>query len=70
MPELDGISATRTILGMENIERPKIIMVTANTIQGAYNDSIQAGAVAYLKKPIHPNLIRETIEKYQCCPPS
>lgn len=53
MPEVDGLEATRLIqsrLGDE--QRPQIIAVTANAMQGDRELCVEAGMEGYLSKPI------------------
>ncbi|MBT2325571.1 response regulator [Variovorax paradoxus] len=53
MPELDGLDATRQICKlMEPPERPRIVAMTANAMQGDQEMCIAAGMDDYLTKPI------------------
>ena len=54
MPEMDGLEATRRIhQRWPREERPHIIAVTANAMQGERELCIQAGMDDYITKPIH-----------------
>ncbi|MFA7360743.1 MAG: response regulator [Candidatus Kapaibacterium sp.] len=60
MPEMDGIEATKHIVkNWEAHERPVIIAMTANVMQGDRDNCINAGMDDYLSKPV----IIEDVEK-------
>jgi signal transduction histidine kinase/CheY-like chemotaxis protein len=53
MPELDGIAATMKIhQRWPKAQRPRIIAMTANAMQGDREDCLQAGMDDYVSKPI------------------
>ena len=52
MPEMDGVEATAVIHEVWRDERPIIIAVTANAMQGDKERFLSAGMDAYLSKPI------------------
>jgi len=53
MPEMDGLEATRQIVSRWSIgERPRIVAMTANAMQGDREICIAAGMDDYLTKPI------------------
>jgi len=65
MPEMDGLEATRQIIKKYGQKkRPKIIALTANTIQGDRERCIDAGMDDYISKPIQVNEIRTALEKW------
>jgi PAS domain S-box-containing protein len=54
MPEMDGLEATRRIhQRWPRDQRPHIVAVTANAMQGERDLCIQAGVDDYITKPIH-----------------
>ena len=53
MPELDGLGATRRICSLlAASQRPRIVAMTANAMQGDREMCIEAGMDDYITKPI------------------
>jgi CheY-like chemotaxis protein len=53
MPEMDGLEATRSIVSRwSEEERPTIIAMTANVMEGDRETSLEAGMEDYVAKPI------------------
>ena len=67
MPTMDGITATKQVCQQWGSQRPKIIAMTANALQGDRERCLEAGMDAYLSKPIKLQDLERTIE--QCCAP-
>ena len=63
MPVMDGLTATRTIRGLERPDAKTIpiIAMTANVFDEDVERSLQAGMNAHLSKPIEPERMYETI---------
>ncbi len=67
MPEMDGLTATRQICQeFLNSDRPRIIAMTANAMQGDREDCLQAGMDDYISKPIR---VEELIQALRKCRP-
>ncbi len=65
MPEMDGLEASRHIVNSHNAEdRPRIIALTADAMQGDREKCIEAGMDDYLAKPILINDARNMIERW------
>jgi CheY-like chemotaxis protein len=62
MPELDGLDATRQICKlMEAPQRPRIVAMTANAMQGDREICMAAGMDDYLTKPIRVDRLVEAL---------
>ncbi len=59
MPQMDGIEATKRIIAELGDERPTIIAMTANAMQGDRERFLSAGMDGYVSKPI---LLKEVVE--------
>jgi CheY-like chemotaxis protein len=63
MPEMDGLEATRQIIIRWNDNRPRIIGLTANAMQGDREMCLAAGMDDYIAKPIRVNELVQALEK-------
>jgi len=64
MPELDGLDATRRICALAPAgERPHIVAMTANAMQGDREMCLAAGMDDYLTKPIRVELLVQALEQ-------
>ncbi len=65
MPVIDGLEATRSIRGgMGLTPDVPILAVTAKAMKGDQEACEQAGMNGYLTKPVHPQLLLETIQNF------
>ncbi len=64
MPEMDGLSATEQIHQQwPAVQRPFIIAMTANAMQGDRDRCLSAGMDDYLSKPIRAQELRDALER-------
>jgi CheY-like chemotaxis protein len=64
MPELDGLEATRLICErLAAAERPTIIAMTANAMEGDREECLAVGMDDYLSKPIRPDELRRALAR-------
>ena len=64
MPEMDGLTATRQICSQwKRDQRPQIIAMTANAMEGDRELCLEAGMDNYLSKPIRIQELIEVLEK-------
>ena len=66
MPEPDGVQTFHMIQeDKDNLNREtKVIVLTANAIEGMREQYMSEGFVDYLSKPIEARKLEETIAKY------
>ncbi len=66
MPNMDGLQATRAIraLNRRDAKTVPIIAMSANAYDEDIQKSLDAGMNTHLAKPIEPQKMYETIEKY------
>src|SRR5947209_1638566 len=64
MPEMDGLEASRVIHeGWPAEQRPRIVAMTANAMQGDREERLAAGMDGYLTKPIEIKALQESLER-------
>lgn len=64
MPEMDGLEATKQIIQRLGDDRPFIIAMTANAMQGDREMCIDAGMDDYLSKPIRIDELQKVFQNY------
>jgi two-component system, sensor histidine kinase and response regulator len=64
MPVMDGYAATREIRMKEQGSRVPIIALTANAMTGQFERCIAADMDGLLTKPLLPDRLRETLERF------
>jgi CheY-like chemotaxis protein len=62
LPVMDGYEATRTI--RKTFPSLPIIGLSANAMQGDFDDAISAGCTDYLTKPVDEDLLLEKLRHY------
>ena len=68
LPNMDGIEATRRILGTYRTYRPCILMVTAYSDDDHRTRAMEAGASGYIVKPYSPEeLIAQVLTAISHC---
>jgi len=60
MPEMDGLEATRRIVA-NGSQRPRIVAMTANAMQGDREMCLAAGMDDYVTKPIRVDQLVEAL---------
>jgi CheY-like chemotaxis protein/HPt (histidine-containing phosphotransfer) domain-containing protein len=64
MPEMDGLEATRAIhQSVDAEQRPRIIAMTANAMQGDREECLAVGMDDYLTKPIQVQALQQALER-------
>lgn len=63
MPEMDGVQATQEIIRRYGEDRPTIIAMTANAMEGDRERFIGGGLDDYITKPINIRLVQEVIKR-------
>ena len=64
MPEMDGLTATRKIRTIDNLQDTLIIALTANAMEGDKERSLEAGCDGYIRKPIDVDKLPDEILSY------
>ncbi len=64
MPEMDGYQATTRIRGDSRFAQLPIIAMTAHATVEERNRCLAAGMNDHISKPIHPNMLFDTVARY------
>ena len=65
MPEMDGVETYEQMKQQEHLcKDSKVVMLTANAIQGAREQYLEMGFVDFLSKPIIPDVLEQMLRKY------
>ena len=72
MPEMDGLEATRAVLKRwpEASQRPRIVAMTANAMQGDREECLAAGMDDYVTKPIRVDALVQALLQVQAQVPA
>ncbi|MGB0980266.1 MAG: response regulator, partial [Croceimicrobium sp.] len=63
MPEMDGMEATGAVIERYGKERPAIIAMTANAMEGDREKFMATGMDDYVTKPINLRIIQNMLRK-------
>ncbi|MDX2220003.1 MAG: ATP-binding protein [Burkholderiales bacterium] len=61
MPEMDGITATRSLRRMEGLAQPVVVALTANAMEQDRQACLEAGMDEFLTKPFTPDALKRVI---------
>ena len=64
MPEMDGLTATRMLRGIDRLRDIPIVALTANAMEGDREKSLEAGCTGYIRKPVDVDKLPEEIIHY------
>lgn len=64
MPDMDGYEAMSMIRKKEKFKALPLIAVTAQAMVGDREKSLNAGATAYLSKPVDTDILMQLLDKY------
>lgn len=65
MPEMDGLTATKSIRQRDDLTQPYIIAMTANALYEDRQRSLDAGMNDYISKPIRMNELTTALQRVQ-----
>jgi len=69
MPEMDGLAVARAICQQwPKGQRPYMIAVTANALQGDREECLNAGMDDYLSKPVQQEELSDALDRYRSLP--
>lgn len=61
MPVMDGMHFLQELKKQSHLPTPKVIMLTVNDAEEHMVESVEAGAVDYLTKPVEPRILLELV---------
>lgn len=64
LPDIIGIEITKILKKNEDFNNCPIIFCTSNVMKGEEEKAFQAGAAAYIPKPIIPETFIEVVKKF------
>ncbi len=64
MPEMDGYEALGHIRGNKQLQNIPIVAVTAQAMPGDREKCLEAGANAYISKPINVDMLIDLLDTY------
>ncbi|HUN07943.1 MAG TPA: response regulator [Aggregatilineales bacterium] len=64
MPDMDGLTATRTIRANPILNNVLVIALTANAMQGDKEKTLEAGCDGYIRKPVDVDRLPDEIMNY------
>ena len=64
MPEMDGLTATRMLRGIDHLRDIPIVALTANAMEGDREKSLEAGCTGYIRKPIDVDILPDEVVHY------
>ncbi len=64
MPEMDGLTATRTLRAIDHLRDIPIVALTANAMEGDREKSLAAGCTGYIRKPIDVDKLPDEVLHY------
>ncbi len=64
LPGMDGLETTRRIRESETADQIPIVALTSHAMTGDKEKALNAGCTGYLEKPINPETIIASLEKY------
>lgn len=64
MPEMDGYEALGVIRGDNDLAPTPVVAVTAQAMPGDREKCLEAGASAYISKPVDVDVLTELLDSY------
>ena len=64
MPELDGLSATRKIRAVKDLEKVPVLAVSAYGAEQFRDDALAAGCDEYVSTPFEPDALEKLIRSF------